>query len=108
MHQRAGLESPFRAAPCRARVQRRDVLLDMVSDRYGDPTSAAVMNYEGSILDLIDHVDANYRTKPRRTLCVAAVTARRRTGHGIRQSSAPAPVGDPLRMKSRTCARVSF
>ena len=33
-------------------MQRRYVLLDMVSDRYGDPASAAVMNYEGSILTL--------------------------------------------------------
>ncbi|MBI5526536.1 MAG: hypothetical protein HY897_09385 [Deltaproteobacteria bacterium] len=37
--------------------------LDMTTDRYGDPTSAAVMKYESSVLDLIDHIDATYRTK---------------------------------------------
>ena len=38
--------------------------LDLVSNRYGDPASSSVMKYEGSILDLIEFVDANYRTKP--------------------------------------------
>jgi hypothetical protein len=43
---------------------RGSFYLDMVSDKWGDPASAAVMKYEGSILDLMEHVDKTYRVRP--------------------------------------------
>jgi hypothetical protein len=43
---------------------RGSFYLDMVSDRYADSEYAKKMKYEGAILDLVDWVDQNYRTKP--------------------------------------------
>jgi hypothetical protein len=43
---------------------RGSFYLNMVSDKWGDPKNAAVMKYEDSVLDLIEHIDGKYRVRP--------------------------------------------
>ncbi len=37
--------------------------LDLLADRWGDPEAARTMRYGEAVMDLIHHVDANYRTR---------------------------------------------